>query len=537
MQNLLMSFASLVNMTVGMQFMSNRMSIMLGAMILTISHIISANATDISMLFVSIGFIEGIGTALVHPPVTATIGEYFHKRRGLANGLAFSGASFGSLIFAPIFSALFDDYGYSGTFMIVAGMTFNMLVTGALLRPIKSFERHKSAVNQKDKNTKHINEVGNTKEFVELLPVKDNAYIIGSSNSVENGVQSERNKTDMILTQLVLKKENGHLGGVLPNKSILQLRTGDASSKIKIVRSDSYQQHSDTNTMSGSPLLPRSRAWSLGNRQGTKTASQNSHTGLSPLNNIVESLSRSRVALYSSADGVCGSVIDIQEMPLERSEENKNKDTKTSFLGKLKASFDVNLFKSLLFPVFLLMAAMLAPASYLLPLFLAPLSKDIGLSAEQTGLLMAIIGGVGMSSRILCALFADRKIVKLTTLLAVVSTLAGVTVHCARIFKTFPSLVFMAVLLGLCCEIYQSMYPVILVEYLTLPKLKSCIGFTLLCHGLAIAITFPVVGALRDSTGNYYASYHFLGTMSFVGALLALSLPHVHKRQQMEVEV
>ncbi|XP_053403491.1 monocarboxylate transporter 13-like [Mercenaria mercenaria] len=536
MQNLLMSFASLVNMTVGMQFMSNRMSIMLGAIILTISHIISANATDISMLFASIGFLEGIGTALVHPPVTATIGEYFHKRRGLANGLAFSGASFGGLIFAPIFSALFDDYGYSGTFMIVAGMTFNILVTGALLRPIKSFERQKSAVNQKDKNTKHINEVGNTKELEELLSVKDNTYVIGSSNSVENGVQSERNKTDMILTQLVLEKENGHLG-VLPNKAILQLRTGDASSKIKIVRSDSYQQRSDTNTMSGSPLLPRSRAWSLGNRQGTRTASQNSHKGLSPLNSLVESLSRSRVALYSSADGVCGSVIDIQEIPLERSEGNKNKDTKTSFLSKLKASFDVNLFKSVLFPVFLLMAAMLAPTSGLLPLFLAPLSKDLGLSAEQTGLLMAIIGGVGMSSRILCALFADRKFVKLTTLLAVVSTLAGVTAHCARIFKTFPSLVVMAVLLGLCCEIYQSMYPVILVEYLTLPKLKSCIGFTLLCHGLAVAATFPVVGALRDSTGNYYASYHFLGTMSFVGALLALSLPHVHKRQHTEVEV
>lgn len=38
------------------------------------------------------------------------------------------------------------------------------------------------------------------------------------------------------------------------------------------------------------------------------------------------------------------------------------------------------------------------------------------------------------------------------------------------------------------------MYPVILVEYLTLPKLKSCIGFTVLCHGLAVASTFPAVG-------------------------------------------
>jgi hypothetical protein len=51
-------------------------------------------------------------------------------------------------------------------------------------------------------------------------------------------------------------------------------------------------------------------------------------------------------------------------------------------------------------------------------------------------------------------------------------------------------------IVGLCCELYQSMYPVILVEYLTLPKLKSCLGFTILCHGLAVAGTFPVLGKL-----------------------------------------
>ncbi|XP_045167513.2 monocarboxylate transporter 12-B-like [Mercenaria mercenaria] len=113
--------AALITMTVGMKFMSNRMAVMLGAMILTISYIISAFATDVRMLFVSLGFLEGIGRALLHPTVMVSLVEYFNKRRGLANGLAFSGASFGGLIFAPVFAELFEKLGYSGTFLIVAG--------------------------------------------------------------------------------------------------------------------------------------------------------------------------------------------------------------------------------------------------------------------------------------------------------------------------------------------------------------------------------------------------------------------------------
>ena len=379
---------------------------------------------------------------MVHPSVTATLGEYFHKRRGLANGLAFSGASCGGLLFAPIYSALLTDYGYTGTFMILAGLTLNILVTSALLRPVKSFERCKKTTGKTPCKANSINDKTDTKENEKLLPVLDK-NLIGSSHSFV--VESERKKTDDILTQLVLEKENGHLG-VLQNKAILQLKADDTPA-LKIVRSDSYNQTLSPDTISGSPLLPRNRAWSVGNSR-PRTVSQSSNKGLSPLNSLVESLSRSRVALYSSTDGICGSVIDIQEIRTKDSSENKTKDIKPTFINKLKASFDVTLFKTPLFPVFLLMAAMLAPASGLIPLFIAPLAKDVGISAEKTGLLMSIVGGVGMFSRIMCALFADRKYVKLTTLLAVVAVLAGIVAHCARFFTSFPLLVFMSVLIG-----------------------------------------------------------------------------------------
>lgn len=531
MQNLVMSTSSLLIMTVGMQYLSNRTSIILGSLFLTSANLITAFSRDIRLLFLSVGFLEGAGTALVHPPVTACLGEYFHKRRGLANGLAFSGASFGGLIFAPIMSALFENYGYTGTLLIVAGLMLNILITGALLRPIKSFEEtsvtqncenfpmSSKQTNGETRGNGHLTQTNTT----EPMKIK----LQGESLEI-NGTAKE---TDTLLEQLVHEKENGHLQ-VLPNKAILKLKA-DATPTLKIFRSDSC--HVENDKLSGSPLLPRIRAWSMDRppieHKRHRTTTECSQRDLSPLNNFVDSLSQSRVAIFSGAAVVCGSVIDIQEIPFK--EENlQTGKCKSTFFNKLKASFDLSLFKNLVFPIFLCMAAMFAPTCGLLPVFLAPLSKDAGVSAEQTGLLLSIVSGVGMFSRIICALFADKKLIKLTTLLAVAGTIAGITAHCVRFFCTsFASLVFISVILGLCCELYQSMYPVILVEYLTLPKLKSCLGFTILCHGLAVAGTFPVIGTLRDVSGKYYASYHFLGTMSIVGAGLALLIPYAHTKQ------
>ncbi|XP_045202602.2 monocarboxylate transporter 12-like [Mercenaria mercenaria] len=189
MQNLVMSFSSLVITTVGTEFLSSRMSITLGALVFTTSHIISAFSTDIRMLFASIGFLEGLGTAISYPSVIATIGEYFDKRRGLATGLAFSGSNVGWFVFAPILSALFEDIGYTGTLMIIAGMALNILVTAALFRPVKSFKRHKLKTNKTEETTKDIKEGGDIleSENLLLLPVKDNA-MLNSINSIGNRV-------------------------------------------------------------------------------------------------------------------------------------------------------------------------------------------------------------------------------------------------------------------------------------------------------------------------------------------------------------
>ena len=79
---------------------------------------------------------------MVGPPMMSTIGIYFKKHRGLANSIFTGSASVGGLILAPIFTTLFEEYGYTGTMIIVAGLLLHSLVSAAFLRPPSWFSKH-----------------------------------------------------------------------------------------------------------------------------------------------------------------------------------------------------------------------------------------------------------------------------------------------------------------------------------------------------------------------------------------------------------
>ena len=61
--------------------------------------------------------IGGLGFgSLAAPQASATIGQIFTEHRGLATGLATSGASGGQLLIIPLFAALIDTIGWRGSF-------------------------------------------------------------------------------------------------------------------------------------------------------------------------------------------------------------------------------------------------------------------------------------------------------------------------------------------------------------------------------------------------------------------------------------
>ncbi|XP_048339022.1 monocarboxylate transporter 13-like, partial [Sphaerodactylus townsendi] len=110
--------------------------VIVGGFLSGLGLFLASFATSLAQLYLFIGLLTGIGGALIFPPSMALVAQYFKRRRALANALVFSGSGIASLAFSPLFQFLVDFYGWRGALLIVSGMAFNLVVCGALLRPL-----------------------------------------------------------------------------------------------------------------------------------------------------------------------------------------------------------------------------------------------------------------------------------------------------------------------------------------------------------------------------------------------------------------
>ena len=71
-------------------------------------------------------------------PGHVSINTCFTKKRGLANGIALSGAGVGVFLMAPLIQFTLTEFGWRGTMLINGGIVLNFCVCGALMRPLNS---------------------------------------------------------------------------------------------------------------------------------------------------------------------------------------------------------------------------------------------------------------------------------------------------------------------------------------------------------------------------------------------------------------
>ncbi|XP_063420817.1 monocarboxylate transporter 14-like [Mytilus trossulus] len=120
---------------------SFRSVVIWSGLILTFALIISGFAPNIYVLFVSYGVIGGLGQAMAYSPAVVIVSAYFHKKLGTAIGLATSGVGLGTFAIPLLLEASFTYYGYLGALIMAAAASFEIIVCGALMRPISLHRR------------------------------------------------------------------------------------------------------------------------------------------------------------------------------------------------------------------------------------------------------------------------------------------------------------------------------------------------------------------------------------------------------------
>eukprot|EP00058_Branchiostoma_floridae_P015230 XP_002600718.1 hypothetical protein BRAFLDRAFT_83460 [Branchiostoma floridae] len=109
--------------------------VMVGGVLSCLGLVLSTFANSILYLYFSLGVLTGLSYAMVFAPSVAMLGRYFDKRRALVNGIALSGSG-ATFALAPVCQLLEQTYGWRGALLLLGGVTLNLCVSGALLRPI-----------------------------------------------------------------------------------------------------------------------------------------------------------------------------------------------------------------------------------------------------------------------------------------------------------------------------------------------------------------------------------------------------------------
>lgn len=90
---------------------------------------------------VVIGLVAGAATSIVFVVPVATIGQYYHSKRGSATGLAMAGGSLGGIIFPLIFQELSGRLGFAWTTRVIGLITVCLVAIGCVT--IRHCGKHK----------------------------------------------------------------------------------------------------------------------------------------------------------------------------------------------------------------------------------------------------------------------------------------------------------------------------------------------------------------------------------------------------------
>ena len=113
-----------------------RRATIMGGFTAGVGFVASAYVNSIEALCCTFGIIAGLGLSLVYVPAVVIVAYYFEKKRAFATGIAVAGSGIGTFLFAPLTGYLIETYSWRGAVLIIGGLMFNIMVCGALFRPL-----------------------------------------------------------------------------------------------------------------------------------------------------------------------------------------------------------------------------------------------------------------------------------------------------------------------------------------------------------------------------------------------------------------
>ena len=480
-----------------------------GGIVSAVGLVASSFATSINMLCVTYGLIAGAGMSMGSVTSVVLVSFYFEKKRALATGLSLCGTGIGTSIFAPLSEILIAEYGWRGFLLILAGIVSNIVVCGALFRPLKFTreQKHKLALQSFEKISRARSKLS--------LPSHGRSRV-GSENSDSSLASCSDEDADRYGLEQI-----SHSQVQIPTFLNSELKAEITPEIVSQVRRNGYtieqmlQKYVHTINMSSADLPNGAEMLTLSSddkicfktkREGLKETEHKKTHSLSkefmdmPMfrkdifyrgNILRRPVNRQRSLscpeLYTSSfyedEDEC-SFFDHCPHFLKMSKEVKI---------FVKNMFDLKILKHPLFFLFAFSNFILYFWADVPYVFISDRAIEMGISEDQASLILSVMGICNTIGQVAFGYLGDHNI-NLSILYGITVIISGIAVICIPLLNQYW---YMNTLGGLFAFFVSSNYAlitVILVQYIGLDKLTNACGLLMMIQGVTNLIGPPFAG-------------------------------------------
>lgn len=478
---------------------------MTGSIIYAVGVTLTAFANTFTLLIICYGVLASIGMSMSMSGFSLATNSYFTTKRGRAVGMAITITGLGPIIMPQVASFLLSFYGVQGTVLILGAYSFHSMIGAMLLQPIKWHMKNvpiclETITKESPKVLTNVNDKQDTPNHCE-----EDETNLQSSILALNNYQRKRKTTISSIDHDVEVKSI--YGFDMP-------LTRQISTDGTIL----YDSNYDTEINGASKMNLH------GSRRGSKYPWWNSsksvdsiHLG-SSVQIFDEPISITKKLKFID-NGVSKNNGEINQNVVEKNsllekeidntikenddDCNKNNSTVCRILRRVADLYDFDLLRDPIYVNIMLgmSIAIFAEVNFsmLTPFILA----DMGLTTAEIANIMSIIAIVDLVSRGAAPYLGEwlrlsaRMMYMSSLFLLIISRTSLIFAH------NFASILAVAIGLGAAKGIRSVYMALVVPSYVSIQKLPNASGIQMLTNGMILMSAGPILGIIRDNTGNY----------------------------------
>ena len=419
----------------------------IGGFIFGTSFIISAFANSVDVLCISIGVISSIGLSMAYISSLVIVTYYFEKRRGFATGLAVTGSGLGAFAFPPLFGKLIHIYAWRGALLIVGGIGFNIIVSGALFRapPMmttevqEDFETAETELHAEDEEDDELEEIPSRK-----------------GRRTERPLSLAHGPTD---GKQLLQKQSHSLDESKLSRGKPGFETTGENVRLPSSRDEEHEVHR---------LLGEVEK------------------GLQ----VARPVSSSSPDLYAPSSHTAQERHTVPDTPPAEGKAVFWQELTTVMTNMMDKTLIVNhpylLFCASNFILYLFLGA---PYVYLVDK-----AKGLGIQPDDAAFLMSIIGITRTIGQLFLGYLGDSKSMTTTGIYALCITVSGVITLLVPVFRSYPTLCVFSAVFGFFISVTYSLQMMVVVDIVGITKATNGFGLVQMSQGIATLLGTPIAG-------------------------------------------